>query len=120
MLGFMIKRNTLQDFTFIRNYEHIINISYILIIYHKYILFKLFVKIYYKNTMYFGNVLQNLIFVVTLHSRSNRNTKMLKFLFGCHIMKDFHRSIIDPIFNICDFFFRYCIKVCSFWEEPSN
>ena len=39
------------------------------------------------------------------HSRSNRNTKMLKFLFGCHIMKDFHRSIIDPIFNICDFFF---------------
>ena len=33
-------------------------------IYHKYILFKLFIKIYYKNTMYFGNVLQNLIFVV--------------------------------------------------------
>ena len=64
MLGFMIKRNTLQDFTFIRNYEHITNISYILIIYHKYILFKLFVKIYYKNTPYFENVLQNLIFVV--------------------------------------------------------
>ena len=42
-------------------------------IYHKYILFKLFVKIYYKNTMYFGNVLQNLIFVVK--KRCNSGTK---------------------------------------------
>ena len=56
----------------------------------------------FKNLSIFSVLLA---FVILISSRSNRNTKMLKFLFGCHIIEDFHRSIIDPIFNIRDLLF---------------
>ena len=44
----------------------------------------------------------------------------VKNLLKCHIIKNFHRSIVNPIFNIRNLLICYCIKVCSFWKEPSN